>query len=161
MPAQTYTPLAGKRKRVCVSRSTPSPHCLGLETVWLTWSLSRAWRKGVWIYGCYVDRLAGRCSSFLTGVLSQTCTCLLRPCSNFSLIGSYCLRSINKASHILEVFEMAAPANVSNVLPLRLGGSAKAESCTTLLTYRSPVMVSCTRWWSVKPSRTTQDATPA
>lgn len=40
MPAQTYTPLAGKRKRVCVSRSTPSPHGLGLENVWLTWSLS-------------------------------------------------------------------------------------------------------------------------
>lgn len=31
MPAQTYTPLAGKRERVCVSRRAPSPHCLGLE----------------------------------------------------------------------------------------------------------------------------------
>lgn len=47
MPAQTHTPLAGKRERVCVSRRAPSPHCLGLEKPWLARRLSPARGKGV------------------------------------------------------------------------------------------------------------------
>lgn len=128
MPARTHTPLTGKRKRVCVSRSAASPPLPQADKRFLRRTQRRRCVNS-WMLRRRILVQVRRGQFQISALPPPTASVLLT----------------NKAADIWRNLEWQRSANVPK-LPLLLGGSAKAESCTTLPTSRSPVMVSCTRW---------------